>query len=291
MRRVKTFVVEHSVVAYFALTFAISWGGVLLLIGSPNSMAGVQAQDSPLFPFVLLAMVAGPSTAGLALTGVIDGRPGLRELRSRLLAWRVNTSWYALALLPAPIMAVTARWALTFVAEEPVPTTSVTQGSAQFLVFVLIVALTAGFCEELGWTGFVVPRLKRHHGVLATGLVVGILWSAWHVLVVAWGIGDRAGTVPLPVFMLVDGCAGLPAFRALMVWVYDRTDSLWIGVLMHISLTLTTLTLTPQTTGVFLLAYGVTFAAGIWLVLAAAMASREHWRPARTYEEPTLHRP
>jgi hypothetical protein len=41
-------------------------------------------------------------------------------------------------------------------------------------------------------------------------------------------------------------------------------------MLMHVSLTATVLTLTPQTTGIHLLAYGLAFAAAVWLVIAAA---------------------
>lgn len=40
--------------------------------------------------------------------------------------------------------------------------------------------------------------------------------------------------------MIVDGLAGLPAFRVLMVWVYHRTESLLVAMLMHTSLTATT---------------------------------------------------
>jgi membrane protease YdiL (CAAX protease family) len=141
----------------------------------------------------------------------------------------------------------------------------------------LVVGLTAGFFEELGWTGFVIPRLKLRYGVLGTGLIVGLLWSAWHLLVVIWGIGDRAGTIPLGLFVLVDGLAGLPAFRVLMVWVYDRTESLLIGMLMHFSITASVLILTPETSGVSLLAYSLVFASAVWAVIATvAVANSRH---------------
>jgi hypothetical protein len=97
-----------------------------------------------------------------------------------------------------------------------------------------------------------------------------VLWSAWHALVVIWGIGDRAGTVPIALFMILDGLGGLPAFRVLMVWVYDRTQSLFVGILMHVSITASALILTPQTTGVLLLAYGLALAAAMWAIIAAA---------------------
>ena len=82
-------------------------------------------------------------------------------------------------------------------------------------------------------------------------------------------MGDRAGTIPIALFMILDGLGGLPAFRVLMVWVYDRTKSLFVGILMHVSLTACTLVLTPQTTGLRLLAYSLVFATATWAVIAA----------------------
>ena len=37
------------------------------------------------------------------------------------------------------------------------------------------------FFEELGWTGFAVPELRKRYGILTTGLIVGLLWGVWHV--------------------------------------------------------------------------------------------------------------
>ena len=275
MTSIKDSIRNHPVVTYFALTFTISWCGVLLVIGGPAGMAGTKAQDNPLFPLAVLAMVAGPSVTGILLTALIDGRPGLREFRSRLLRWRVGARWYALALLAAPVSATAITLTLSLVSAEFRPAILVTDDKATLLLLGLVVGLTAGFFEELGWTGFAIPRLKLGHGVLATGLLVGVLWSAWHLLVVIWGIGDRAGAIPVALFVLVDGLAGLPAFRVLMVSVYDRTESLFLAMLMHVSLTATTLILTPHTTGVPLLAFGLAFAAAVWIVIAAlALPSR-----------------
>jgi membrane protease YdiL (CAAX protease family) len=281
MTAMTAFVTKHPVGAYFALTFIISWGGVLLVIGTPAGGTGVRAQDNPLFPLAVAAMVAGPSAAGLLLTALLDGRQGLRDLRARLLTWRVGVRWYAVALLAAPLLATVTTLTLSLVFAEFRPAISFTDNKAAVLLLALVVGLTAGFFEELGWTGFAIPRLQRRHGVLATGLIVGVLWSAWHVLVVIWGIGDRAGSVPVGVFMIVDGVAGLPAFRVLMVWVYDRTTSVFVGILMHVSLTASTLILTPQATGMPLLAYGLVLAAAIWGVIAALTVADGREVPGR----------
>ena len=68
--------------AYFALTFAISWGGVLLLIGGWPQATSIKAQEHPLFALTVLATLAGPSVAGLALTGALEASRRARPRRT-----------------------------------------------------------------------------------------------------------------------------------------------------------------------------------------------------------------
>jgi hypothetical protein len=48
---------------------------------------------------------------------------------------------------------------------------------------------------------------------------------------------------------------------------------------MHVSLTACTLILTPQTTGVSLLTYGLAFAGAVWVVMAAVAVANSHRSP------------
>jgi uncharacterized protein len=107
MMSITRFITRHPVFAYFALVFAISWGGILLLVGGPGGIPGSSEQVETLLPLVLLALFAGPSVAGLLTIRLVAGGAGLRDLLSRLLRWRVRARWYAAALLPAPFLVTT----------------------------------------------------------------------------------------------------------------------------------------------------------------------------------------
>jgi CAAX protease family protein len=265
----KAFITRHPSATYFALTFAISWSGVVAVIGGLPGGTAASALDNPLFPFAVLAMLAGPSVAGILLTALIDGRTGRRKFRSRLLKWRVGAGWYAIALLAAPLLSIAALLTLSLLFPGFRPALLATDDKASLLLLGVSVGLAAGFFEELGWTGFAVPHLERRYSVLTTGLIVGVLWSAWHVLVVVWGIGNRAGSIPLALFVILDSLTILPAFRVLMVWVYDRTGSLLLGMVMHATLTASTLILWPVATGISLMIYDTAFATAVWLIVAA----------------------
>ena len=94
-------VARHAVAAYVALTFLVPWGG-LLLVGGPAGSTGTAWQTDARLPLMIIAMLAGPSLAGLLLTGLTGGRDALRGLWHRLTTWHVAVRWYAVALLTAP---------------------------------------------------------------------------------------------------------------------------------------------------------------------------------------------
>jgi membrane protease YdiL (CAAX protease family) len=266
MRPGNAFFARYPVLTYFVLTFAISWGGFVLVVG-PGGFPGRGSQFDALLPFVASAMLAGPSAAGILLTGLISGKAGLRELLSRLFRWRVGAWWYAAAILPAPILAAATLFALSLT--SPIFST---QGKAAILLSGIAAGITTVF-EELGWTGFVVPRLRLRYGVILTGIVVGSLWGAWHLLQGIWISGTYSGTMSPALFVLLNffsGVAQLTAYRVLMVWVYDHTESLLIATLMHASLTVSTVFIfSPLATGSPFLLYGWVLSAALWIVVAA----------------------
>jgi hypothetical protein len=67
----------------------------------------------------------------------------------------------------------------------------------------------------------------------------------------------------------------LPAFRVLMVWVYDRTGSLLVAMLMHASQTATTLILAIAATDVQAVLFNLVYTAALWIFVAVvALANR-----------------
>ena len=268
MATVKAYIKGHPVLSYYALVFAISWGGILLVIGGPGAIPGTRDEVETLMPFALLTLFAGPSVAGLLLTGLVHGRPGFRDLFTRMTRWRVDVRWYAVALLTAPLLVTAVLLALSLTSLEFLPRLLTASDKTTLLLFGIGWGLVGGgLLEELGWTGFAVPTLMLRYGVFGTGLVVGLLWGAWHYLIALWAIsGTTPGAISPSIFLpaLIFYVGSLPAYRVLMVWVYDRTGgSMLLAMLMHASFSASMLTLEPL---------GLAAVPGsIWaLVLAAA---------------------
>lgn len=274
---------SHPVLSFYFLAFAISWGVLLLAVGlGPGGFSATPQQLQVALPYAVPAMLAGPGIAGLLLTGVLYGRAGFRDLITRLLKWRVGARWYAIALLTTPVLMTAILLGMSLISPMFLPRIFTTSDTASLLVLGLAVGLPTGIVEELGWTGFAIPRLRMRYAVLGTGVIVGMLWGAWHLPVNYWSSGVTSGEVSLAIWApawLVSTLVGqLTAFRVLMVWVYERTGgSLLVAILMHASLAAFTIVLIPPLAVTANLVSGFAFAVGLWLVVAAvALAQGGH---------------
>ena len=282
MFKISTFTKQYPLLTYSALTFAISWGGILLVVSRGGFVVNGE-QSEKLFMLMYLAMLAGPSIAGIVLTRVVYGRAGLRDLVSRLLRWRVGISWYAAALLIAPLAIMVVLLTLSRISPEFLPRLYTSDDKGFLLQFSFTAGLMVGIFEELGWTGFAVhTMLKRRCDILSTGLIVGLLFGAWHLLIVFFMSGTPvgAGGLSLAIFLPATLFTWLPTYRVLMVWVYDRTGSLLLAMLMYASLIAFWTMLTPLTlSGLTLVSYYLIFSAAMWIINAVILRWQTLPRP------------
>ena len=267
-------VCRHPLLGYFALTYGISWGGILAVLGATGfDLTVLRPLDTGL---MFVSMLLGPSIAGLTMTALLDGRAGLRELRSRLLCWRVAPRWYALALLTLPVLMLAVLWPFSLIADSPF--------APRFHWPMLAIGLVAGTFEEIGWTGFASPRLLARQRSFAAGLSLGLVWAMWHVLVDFRQNYSAMGTV-WTIWLLqfaVLYLASLTAYRILMTWMFAHTGSLLLAVLMHASYTGWLLVLFPATSFEQGLAWQTTLAAALCLVVAVVIGVFGHPRRAGT---------
>ena len=144
MNSIKTFIKSHPVISYYALAFAISWGGILAAVGlGPGGFSATPQQFQMDVPYAVPAMILGPGVAGILLTGFLYGRAGLREFRSRLLKWRVGARWYAVALLTAPLLMTAVLLALSLTSTEFLPGIFTSDEKAS----VLLGGIAGGLCS------------------------------------------------------------------------------------------------------------------------------------------------
>jgi membrane protease YdiL (CAAX protease family) len=270
----RQFIKNHPLGLFFALTFVISWGGVLLL-GGPMGMPAPKQEFEAEWPMVFLPYLLGPSIAGLVMTSLLYGFRGNGELFRRFAKLRVASKWYLVAIFTAPVLIGVILFALSRVSSSYLPAVLTSDEPGRLVLMgIAIGVIFGGFLEEIGWTGFAVPILRQNYGIFATGFILGALWGVWHILPTYWGSGDEAGK--LSINLLLPPCifyvGVLPAYRILMLLVYDRSGSLFVNMLMHASLTAASLfILAPKATGAELAVYYLILSAITWLVVWVAI--------------------
>jgi hypothetical protein len=154
MATIEAAIKRHAVPIYFALVFVMSGSGLLLVVGLGGFPLDAE-QFASFGPLLYAALLASPCVAGILLTGIVDGRSGLRDLLARLRRWRIGWTRYAVALLPALGMTAMALL-LSLISADFRPAILDSDDKSGMLLHALAPALLVGFLEEIGWTGFAV---------------------------------------------------------------------------------------------------------------------------------------
>lgn len=91
-----------------------------------------------------------------------------------------------------------------------------------------------GFGEELGWRGYLTPKLEELMPAPAAIVVTGIIWALWHGPLLAYGydFGRDYDFFPYGGFIaMIVMCI---FFSALLTWLTKRTNSIYPAALCHI---------------------------------------------------------
>ena len=252
---------RHPLIAFFVLTFALSWWTWPLYV--------VGLSPSALVPSQLLA--------ALVVISLTRGRAGLRELGSRMIRWRVRWYWYVVAIgLPLAVLLVAVALNVALGAGSP---TLARVGPLSSLLVIyavrLVNPLDGPMGEEPGWRGFALPVLQGsgRSPLLAT-LILAPIVALWHVPLVVTGQFS-------PAILL-----GAFAFTFVATWVFDHTGgSVLMTILLHTA------------EGTIGLTAGVGFVGAaqaqlywvysvLWLVVAIGLVvfDRKFWRAPATAE-------
>ena len=96
----------------------------------------------------------------------------------------------------------------------------------------IIVAVAHALGEEIGWRGFLAPRLVARFGFTWGTVLLGAIWGAWHVPLLLFA-DYNSGTpwwFALPCF-----CALTIGLSVIMTWLRLVSNSVWPCAILHAS--------------------------------------------------------
>ncbi len=200
--------------AFFLLIFLLSLP-FLLFAGTPL--------PGPLNLPVSAFMLVCPALAAAVLVRREEGAGGIVRLLARVADFRkIGGVWYLPIILLMPAILLLS-YGVMLLSGLPLPG----DPYVPYLlipVFIPLFFIAAAF-EEVGWMGYAADPLQERRSALATALVLGVVWAAWHSIpwlllnTPAWAAGQAVSTV---------------ALRVVIVWLYNNTHgSVFAATLFH----------------------------------------------------------
>jgi|SRR5688572_439118 uncharacterized protein len=284
MKPTIAFLKRHSLVIGILLMFALTWP-----IDLAN--AGVLPFQVPFVIYIFLGW--GFIFASLIMTWLTLGKQSVIALLKRYLIWRVDWKWYLVAFFLIPALSflgilINSAYTKTPIDFSTVLAYEIFGPSANLLLlivpFFLFDAIANG--EEMGWRGYVLPRLQVKYNALISSLIVAVIWALWHIpkFVTHWD------TITFLWFTM-----DVIAKSIFMTWMLNNTrGSLLLVTLFHASFNTTGVllpianTMTDTNMNLRAIVSTLEIIAALIVVMYAGPERLSRTEPVQVQEEPSI---
>lgn len=117
---------------------------------------------------------------------------------------------------------------------------SVDQDVRSILVFLPVLGMTQGVIgsvgglgEELGWRGYMMPKLEKLFGIRAAVLIGGVIWGVWHYVAIYNGHNFGVDYVGAPWSGMLVFTVFAVFENAFLTYLTKRTGSVWPAAFSH----------------------------------------------------------
>ncbi len=225
------FVQRYPLPAFFLLAFGLTW---IFMIADALGSHEVLPFRLPLPLMIVMGYM--PTLAAVIVTGRTKGKTGVRALLGKLLIARVGLRWYAVAIFGLTMIyigtialynAMGFAPALSYLSEKTPPFSSPLDLIPRIILLFLIVGIING--EELAWRGFALPRLQAKYSALTSSLILGVIWSLFHLPLFFTLTGSSQADWSFSSFLL-----STVSITIFYTWIYNNTrGSVWLAYLFH----------------------------------------------------------
>lgn len=254
----KTWIRDHQLISYFVIAYAIMFG---VLFGYILLQPGKPMHQWSLIWFL---SVFSPTYSALIVSWMVGGLPEVKHLLSGFTRWKVGFFWYFAAafLFLGPFVI-----ALIYIALGHPPAGLQPGWTIPLLLGKVFTQLFAGpVSEEAGWRGFALPRLQAKYNALVSSLILGVIWTFWH-LPLFFLTGETQVGIPFPIYLVL-----VTSVTVYLTWLYNNTNgSLLITTLGHFSFNLTGTLITGIVMLMPAMLFYMTAGPGLFLVVVAVV--------------------
>jgi membrane protease YdiL (CAAX protease family) len=217
---------RHDPLVFFLGTLVLTW-----VVWVPRAMGMPVGVVGRLWTWI-------PAVVALACAALLYGRAGVRDLGRRLVLWRVRWWWYPVVLIGPLVFSLIAAGIAVLLGEPwaGVRPAALTLSIPTLVGTFLILMISDGLGEELGWRGYLLPRLLSRYRAVPASLILGLGWWLWHLPLI-WTAGAAIEGQP-PWLLLAD----LMAKSLIFTYVFLGTKgSVLFAIMLHASTNLFTI--------------------------------------------------
>lgn len=220
------YIKKHEILSFIVMVYICSWAVWGILYSSCAGIISKSIHKEHIVVFVSLGSIM-PSIISIVLTGFIYKKKGLKQLFIRLTKWRFNIVFYIFVLGYYPLI----YYIIVLIYNTMNNGSKIRFGGTPhwILVSAIWILIFGGpLGEEIGWRGFLLPRLQGKFSPFIASLVIGIIWACWH-LPLFFIVGTVQNGTSFPLFVLSTLNLTLQ-----ITWVFNRTKgSLIFPILFH----------------------------------------------------------
>jgi membrane protease YdiL (CAAX protease family) len=221
---------------FFAIAFGWSW-----LLWLPSVIISITDNQSLMYWMydvemsVGLGLVAiggifstfGPLVAAFAVTGLTEGREGVRKFWRRFWDVRLAGVWLLVSLL-LPFLLFAVPRLIVVPLGYPLQLFWASQPAVLLGWLLNNFTRSGGLSEEFGWRGYALPRLQARWNALVSSIALGAIWSVWHVPLWFLAGSSQQGSS----FWLF--AASLILTSVLYTWLFNNgKGSILVAVVFH----------------------------------------------------------
>jgi membrane protease YdiL (CAAX protease family) len=212
---------KGGVFLFIIITYLITWAIEIPAAFSTHGLANFKIPKS-----LQTVSTLTPGIVAILLTAIFEGTNSLKLLLKQLLKWKVSFKWYAFVLVIGALVSGFSLLMFLLITRQKIQL----EPAYSLFFFMLIFLFFSPFWEEIGWRGYLLPRMLKRFSPLQASLIIGFIWGLWH-LPIYFAInpyGDKTIIFFLFVFL---GCFPI---SILQTWLYNSTKgSLLLCILFH----------------------------------------------------------
>ena len=212
---------KHAGFLFVLLTYILTWSVEMPAALSKHGYAALNISKA-----LQIICTLSPGTVAIILTAIYFGKNSLKGLFKAIVKWRVKFRWYIIIIILGIALCGLSLLIFNWITGPSIKLES----PFNFVFYFILILPLSAFWEEIGWRGFLLPVLQEKYTAIKSSIIIGFVWSLWH-LPIYLAINPYGDKTVIFFFMMCIGCFAL-SFIA--TYLYNATKgSLLICILFH----------------------------------------------------------